>query len=377
MTVLVLDTCEIHKSFQLDGPIIATFTDFCRDFGCRLVLPEVVIEEHVADFRDDLESTAANARRYEKLSGIGAAGPRPPLESVDDLTGRYRDFVRSWVQLHGEVAAVPEGHSAEILHKLVGRKKPFKPDRTGYADSLIWLTVLDRAKLGHEVLFVSSNTGDFGQEGGLHPDLLEEMDQAGVERSGVKFFGGFKKFEAMHVRPAREQLARRAQLDAIAEAMLGYDWAPVSIAGWIEQHFEELNPGWHFTGWDIGVPYEFDDAEYADFEALRELTDVDVSDAGNGCLLIQVVASVSVRYYANADIEDIYDAYGDAVAEVLDEEEYDHHHRTYRGNIRATLDCQARIALRVVEDTGEVQSSELVGLYDDGSILASSTAPPE
>lgn len=366
MSILILDTCEIHKNFHFNGAILAALTSFCTEFGITLVLPEVVVEEHVADYREALEEDASAAKRYFRVLNIGDDNPTD-FPEVEQAVDKYRAFVREWVGKFGGVAPIPEGRSTEILQKLLRKRKPFKADRTGYADSLIWMTVMSCAKEEEEeVLFVSSNVNDFGQNAGLHPDLLQELDQQGIDRSTVKYFGGSKLFEKEYIRPAREQAARRKQLDTLAELLLSGDWQPLSLQDWIEKNFDSLDPSSYFTGWDIGVPYEFDDAEYAEFDSFRYLDSVEVSDAGGGLLLVQIVASIAVQYHANADVEDLDDGYGGTTAEIVGDEDYNFFSHSYRADILASLDCQVKIAMRVNEATGAVQDPELSGMYKDG-----------
>lgn len=82
--------------------------------------------------------------------------------------------------LLGRVLPVPDVSHAAVLARDLSGRKPFAASGKGYRDCLIWesvKTVVEDAAFDDKVIFVTDNTGDYCDDGGvLHPDLGRELD---------------------------------------------------------------------------------------------------------------------------------------------------------------------------------------------------------
>lgn len=152
-----------------------------RQLGQEIYVPEVVAREARAHYRRSLQAAeaafdAASAHLDRKFGQHFD----PILEPAPDIDER----LDTWERGLRELATVLPLHADDAraaFEREIDGKKPAKlrPEEDsgggGGRDAAIWLTILrDLATREEDGYLLSTNHRDFGQAGGLHPDLAEE-----------------------------------------------------------------------------------------------------------------------------------------------------------------------------------------------------------
>ena len=145
-----------------------------------LKVPEVVVDEVVNRFREDLEKARVGAAKAE--AALGRLLPEPlqqPSKSIDvaHQTEEYRKWLVSALQdFSAETLPYPEVPHKKIVERDLQRRSPFKRNGAGYRDSLIWENVRGLTFGGHErVVLVTANKRDFGESPRVADDLQGEL----------------------------------------------------------------------------------------------------------------------------------------------------------------------------------------------------------
>lgn len=180
--IVVLDTSILVGNFHQTGPefeVLFGAFDAIEQF--RVVVPEVVIDETVAKFREqvaeDYRKAKAASEKLARLIGNDRATLDIPLTLPSDALYRAK-LIDRLSQARCDVASYPQVGHKEIVARELSREAPFSQKGTGYRDYLIWLTTLEmvrEAHSGEEVILVTANTRDFMRDGKLHPDLRADV----------------------------------------------------------------------------------------------------------------------------------------------------------------------------------------------------------
>jgi hypothetical protein len=184
----------------------------------ELVMPTVVFLEMVNKVRERIETATGkmlNGTLSLKKIGVGH-GIVPP--SHTGLTAKFTAGLKARIAAAGRFAPIPDADHGELVARSITGMKPFRSSGVGYRDALIWLTVLAEAE-DDDVVFVSSNTNDFAEDGALHPDLKSEVALCPHE---VTLLGSIEEFIERYVPQADQALAKVEQLlaDPTYEAVL-------------------------------------------------------------------------------------------------------------------------------------------------------------
>jgi hypothetical protein len=120
------------------------------------------------------------------------------MSAVEKQTIMYPTELRSRIrQLGGKIvkSPLPQISASHVPEKAVNRKKPFKDNGEGYADAVIWESVLALAKLYTDnppvnfpkIILISNNSRDFCDANShtLHRDLLNELTILGIDQSVI------------------------------------------------------------------------------------------------------------------------------------------------------------------------------------------------
>lgn len=182
-TYILLDTnVGAHETRLLQTKEGKKLAAFLRTSGCKLLLPQVLVDEYVKHFG---EITAANVSRIEgamsvlkSLWGSELTDELPRRTSHDDAARRHIDGLLEFSRV---VPLAAEHKEAFIVRSMAGRAP------AGGKDGLIWEAVLS-LEPGSLVYFASKDVNAFfGQDRRtFSPALLEEARGRGIE---VKGFG--------------------------------------------------------------------------------------------------------------------------------------------------------------------------------------------
>lgn len=359
MSVLVIDTCELHRQFRLDGPRIEALIKFCERFDIEFVVSRIVIEEHIHDFRGQIEEVYSKAKKYHQLLKV-ISTTEPTLMSIEDAVAEYRRFVTDWANEHGRIAELRDKDSHLLLTKVVERRKPFNGEGGGFPDALLWLTVMDLAS-EDEVLFVSSNSRDFGGKDGLHAHLLDDLASKGISTDRIQYFSGFAKFQENYMRPRGEHQDRREALMLMENELERGESDLIDLCRWAHENFNSLHPEILFDWWDLGIPWDFEDVEYFGLMDVLDIEEVSVTEASESSLLISFDVYVRLIFQATASGVDFSEEYPELQLEiVVESNEFDWETRSFNSVVRGQVEVKASISISIDKQNKEVLSSELI-----------------
>lgn len=186
MLSVIVDANQLIKSYFLDSnvfPLLRLY--FSRHPDSDLIVPQIVFDEVVHNFENDIES---DKKFYVKLVSYLTEGKCSDIKSIVQW---YEGYLREKLtDLGAGIIPYPNVEHKDIIERYLQNKRPFKDrkgDVAGYKDSLIWETILQMMR-GHKktaeshFVFISGD-GDFTARSEdktiLHPELEAEIRSLG------------------------------------------------------------------------------------------------------------------------------------------------------------------------------------------------------
>lgn len=204
---LVIDTNIIHEDFHLQGPRIGKLCSAAEKLGYDLMIPEVVVDEMVNQFRRKM---LKNLTGYsEVLKMVARTQERADKFDKDvflqSKVEEYEWYLQNRLSvLKIRVVPYPVVDVKSLVSRELLVKKPFKEGNAGnvgYRDALIWesiksVCVFPKAlKEDPQVEFLTENTRDFSDGSStLHPDLIEDLRGNGLLENCVSLIPDVKEF---------------------------------------------------------------------------------------------------------------------------------------------------------------------------------------
>ncbi|MGR6998880.1 PIN domain-containing protein [Yinghuangia aomiensis] len=184
--MIVLDTNQLEHAQPPDGALLTMLTTIANSAGMELCLPELVLEEHLAHYRHDVEDAnrelakaAATLRHLiphwpGKISAVGIDS------AVQERTRRLQEVFR--------ILPTPDGACREGMLRETRRHPPARTSwdgpGAGGRDVAIWLTAVEACRTAlSAVYFVSADKAAFGvqQRDVLATELTERLEPTDAE----------------------------------------------------------------------------------------------------------------------------------------------------------------------------------------------------
>lgn len=200
--LVILDTTETCKDLLLGNIAFSVVSSLVSRGLITLVVPKIVVEETINHGRKELEEAVKSLGILKRLTpSLVETLPQIDLESC---VQNYTEML--WARLD-ELGARQPGYEMLDVDALVTRalqgRKPFDPSgRRGFRDAIIWETVLhelDRSR--QEIVLVTRNTNDFGEDGGLAADLRSDLIAHGFPADRVCVSAGIAKCLSRYLEP--------------------------------------------------------------------------------------------------------------------------------------------------------------------------------
>lgn len=205
---LVLDTNIIHKDFFLNGARISKLCSAAPSLGYEIIVPEVVCDEMVNQYRKELLHNISGYAAVLKMTDGLKAGIKDSFEKdffVEKSVSDYRPVLLSRLNELGiQIIAYPSIDAKKLVSKELLLKKPFKEIKdmsVGLRDAIIWESIksicapptalIEDPQIG----FLTANAKDFAiEENTLHPDLVAELKEAGFLDNCVELISAVDDF---------------------------------------------------------------------------------------------------------------------------------------------------------------------------------------
>lgn len=195
MVTVIVDTTATYVDVMMKKTSWMQLLTLCHNSAVQVVIPAVVLRETARHWKAETAKAIeiANGKiggikaSRDRLTELGVDGsslvdstPVTELSDQDQFAASQKERLLS---LGVQIRDVPDHVDIEtILQRDLARKKPFEPSGKGFRDALVWETVKDVAfgsDEGHEIFFVTDNSGDYCDSiGGLAAELLAGVDEA-------------------------------------------------------------------------------------------------------------------------------------------------------------------------------------------------------
>lgn len=343
---VVLDTNVLCQDYFLKSLQISLLLENKRLINAELYIPQVVIDETINRFREDLLDATDKAikanRGLQKLLGGENEIEVDIGQSVESMSKNLFSQIRA-----NEIQIIPYPtiSHAEIVARDLERRKPFKRDSSGYRDTLIWQNIKDLYGLGtSELVFVSNNPKDFGHGPKFDSALESEVSLP----KKLKLFKTLKEFNSSYL---------MAQLDIVSKAegeLVQTNLDKFDLKSWLTNEFLK-----HILYQDYNYPLAgFPDSvgsayitKIASYKSVN-IGEVRVLESNN--LLVRINTEIIAECSANTNYED-YKASSEVREFFGDDEEDDHF---VNMSTFFTQSVEMNFDIIVDSNTLKVQSSE-------------------
>lgn len=219
---IVLDTTELKETPRLEGGLIELMLTASRLGRVNVAIPRVAFEEFKRHQKRRLaESLKKIDEGTRSLNAVTGQAKPPASQTVDDLYATWLKSVEARLSsAKVKMLPLPAVSHEVLLARDLGERKPFDDGR-GYRDALIWETVLACAlEPGSEmVVFVTRNTHDFAENGGLHPHLQDDLRERKLPETRLRLASGLKAALEAHAQgvlpPPDKELAATLEREAV------------------------------------------------------------------------------------------------------------------------------------------------------------------
>ena len=245
---IVLDTNIILADFRLSGNAFRVFFEGIQRTGTKVYIPQVVIDEVIANFKERIDSLVnkidrlkRTAKRLTDSFDENLSIHQLPHEIVSD----YRKVFLQQIEEAGIIILpYPELAHQKVVQRDLLRRKPFKENGAGYRDTLIWETILSllQEQKG-QILFVTRNSKDFGEGPDVLPELLQDINELGFGNKNVRLYNSLDTLNNELFIP---QLKR---LDKMMLMLENDEVSQFSLNAWIQENIlEQLKDGeWDYS----------------------------------------------------------------------------------------------------------------------------------
>lgn len=304
MIHLVLDSnAIIEKNWRLSGPDFELLLQATRGDHIQLVVPELVVQETVNQYRiklnDKLSKAESATHDLNKL--VFHADPIDNFHvDIDREVEQYEQLLRNRLEeLGAECPGYDDVPHAVLVGKALERKRPFKEKDRGYRDGLLWEVVLRKvANNDHQTMFVTDNKNDFYKKENdeeIHTDLRQEIEDAHLEEDRIVLYRHLSPVVDEHVKPFLED--RKAQLDNF----LFENWFESELNSIISLLTSKIS-----DASEMNFPPELFSAPYIELLGLVTNETEDIYEVDNGEVYIEVNAVVETSFILNVYHMDFY-----------------------------------------------------------------------
>ena len=296
---VLLDSTVFCQDYQMTSTNFRLLRESLHVIPAELKVPDVVIDEVVNRYREDLEEALVQAEKAQGiLRRLLPAVLEQPLRDIDPEkeSETYRDWLLSALDKLGvEILPYPEIPHQKVLRRDLQRKRPFKRNGSGYRDYLIWETVRKLTFAGTErVAFVTGNTRDFGDGPLVAEDLRGEI----LNPDRLELIPGLRAFNHKFVIPRLEMVEEiRAKLQAETG---GYFDIPL----WLHGNVLDLLRNEELGSLLLGFPEGAGRVYPSEVVAFSSIAVDDVRRLSQDDILVRVKVDLEVQVTVDIDWDD-------------------------------------------------------------------------
>lgn len=223
---VVLDTNVLFQHRRLDGPSFELLEEFLRQSRSQLYVPRIVLDEASKKFQEDLRKKIDDVdAAIKRLNGVLSTdcGAGPPTITLDDCVSEYdRSLLARLKDLGAQQPGFGDLSIQDLADRALKERRPFLDRDRGFRDALLWETILkDTLHPDFQTVLVTSDAG-FANDGILHPDLQQDLLEAGHTETKVTLLRSMEELLETIVKPALAlHKAAFDRIELIKEHLLG------------------------------------------------------------------------------------------------------------------------------------------------------------
>jgi len=202
---IVLDTNIFFSDFLMNATKFKLAFDYLKKTNSKIIVPQIVYQEIAALYGRKLEERFGEFKRDKELLD-GILVDKTKFDFKIDFNGEvenYKTYFKNKLKIQNkDIIPYENKYLNEIVNRALCRKKPCTDKGQEFRDVLLWLTVLDIAKLlkTKELIFISNNTHNFSSgECSLHSTLLKDAEDAGLKINYYESIDHFIKAHAVKI----------------------------------------------------------------------------------------------------------------------------------------------------------------------------------
>ncbi len=287
---VVLDSNVICRDFPLVGSTFRVFFDGLARAGHSLHVPQVVIDEVLNKYPEELRKVKKSLDEARRV--MGEIESPFTNATIEELVEAYRDMLLSrFEEVRTTIMDYPDVPHEAVVQRALNRRKPFAPSGRGYRDTLIWETVVDLAERpGEPIAFISEDKDFLHGEGNLHPDLVADMEERGLQPDRIVPFASLEGFVHEHIKPTMEALEHI--LRQLAEGR----YPELDLAEEIAIRLPDIIGHREWEPDELGFPWEFESPTVSSVQDVQNIHVLDVRELFSGEFLIRAEADADCEF---------------------------------------------------------------------------------
>ncbi len=237
---IVVDTNVICQDYRFEGTGFRFFFDKLKHVYGQLVFPEVVIDEVVNRYQEELGISIDDVNRAERKLSRLVEDRRFKVRLIQnqiELTKEYREFLFEKIKnLGGTILSYPNVEHKTIVERDLKRIKPFKLDGSGYRDFLIWENIKSILLSDNgDIVFISNNKRDFGEGPSIDNAYHAEMP----DPQKLTICRSVKDFNEKYILPKIKMLGD------LKDALIKNEIVQFDLPGWLNDNILDLFKDYH------------------------------------------------------------------------------------------------------------------------------------
>lgn len=269
---ITIDTNIFVQDYWMNSTQYAVFFSNINIIPANIHIPEIVIDEIINKYRESLiEKVKEQEKIFNEVKRLSKKEINYINININEQVDEYKKFFDSKLKsISANIISYPEISHKEIVKNILERKKPFKKGDSGYRDFLIWQSIKNLEFYGtEEVVFITNNTKDFGDNGYLSEDFTDKK----TSYKNYSIETSLTNFNEKYILP------KLKLLDELKIKLNENKITEFNFENWLTYNFSGLlnsiNITKVITGFPVGVGYSHIDEiiNYQDFlfDEVREL----------------------------------------------------------------------------------------------------------
>ncbi len=273
---IVLDSNIFCSDFLMNSKKFQLVYDYLKKTNSKIIIPQLVFQEVAALYERELASRLGKYRTSkESLQIILIEKTMQEMQiNYKEETERYLKFFKDKLKISDkDIFCYKDEYLKEIVKRAIYRVKPCTEKGEEFRDALLWLTVLDIARLtkNNELIFISNDIRQFSDgKNSLHPDLFKEIENAKIQIKYYQSLGQFIEAHAVKIDfITKNWLSSVLSIDIIDKEVIKILEAQGEkrLLEWVEGHEDKsttgyFNPITPFIDLDTFYVYEKTDGSY-------------------------------------------------------------------------------------------------------------------